>query len=192
MNERKTETIDLGRGVQYAKVADRSVQFHLDNELCEVKTSVRFSEGHVLFKARVRTKKGTFTGHSLGKLGGKEKAFEKLETIAVGRALAFAGYLADGHIACAEEMETFPTPEPPAGDDDAPTTQPRDERVSADQLAQLVALYQERFPDRDQRAFSADMREVLGQGESWNARRPGDWIMTQFELAVHWLQNTEA
>jgi hypothetical protein len=42
----------------------------------------------------------------MGKVSG-EKALEKLESIAVGRALAFAGYLASGEIATAEEMERF-------------------------------------------------------------------------------------
>jgi hypothetical protein len=39
-----------------------------------------------------------------------EKSFEKLETIAVGRALAFAGYLADGEIASMEEMAKYEEP----------------------------------------------------------------------------------
>jgi len=34
-----------------------------------------------------------------------QKQFEKQETIAVGRALAFAGYLSSGDIACQEEMD---------------------------------------------------------------------------------------
>ena len=40
----------------------------------------------------------------MDKVGGRQKQFEKQETIAVGRALAFAGYLASGDIATAEEM----------------------------------------------------------------------------------------
>ena len=35
------------------------------------------------------------------------KSFEKLESIAVGRALAFAGFSADGEIASFEEMEEY-------------------------------------------------------------------------------------
>jgi len=35
------------------------------------------------------------------------KDFEKQETIAVGRALAFAGFLSDGEVASYEEMEDF-------------------------------------------------------------------------------------
>lgn len=109
MNERKTETIKIGGGVEYAKVAARSAEFHRDNEHCSVETSCEFKEGFVLFRATVTTSKGTFTGHSLGSVKGKQKQFEKQETIAVGRALAFAGYLASGDIATAEEMEEFVT-----------------------------------------------------------------------------------
>jgi len=46
------------------------------------------------------------TGHALGENKG-QKAFEKLETIAVGRALALLGYAVDGEIASSEEMEEF-------------------------------------------------------------------------------------
>ena len=105
MSERKAETIDIGKGIQYAKVAARSVEFHKDNEKCSIETTCEFKEGYVLFSAKVTTSKGTFTGHSMDKVGSRQKQFEKQETIAVGRALAFAGYLATGDIACAEEME---------------------------------------------------------------------------------------
>lgn len=103
MSERKTDTIRLGN-FDYAKVSARSAELHKDNETCGIETSCEFKDGHVLFSAKVTTKKGTFTGHSLGKVGGQQKQFEKQETIAVGRALAFAGYLATGEIASYEEM----------------------------------------------------------------------------------------
>jgi len=109
MSDRKVETIEIGKGVQYAKVAARSAAFHEDNDQCQIETSCEFKEGHVIFSARVTTKKGTFTGHSMDKVSGRQKQFEKQETIAVGRALAFAGYLASGDIACAEEMDDVVT-----------------------------------------------------------------------------------
>ncbi len=108
MTERTTETIEIGKGVKYAKVSDRSMEFHKDNEQCAVETTCEFKDNFALFCAKVTTKKGTFTGHSLGKTG-QQKAFEKLETIAVGRALAFAGYLASGAIATYEEMADIVT-----------------------------------------------------------------------------------
>ena len=72
----------------------------------EIHTECNFKDGWVVFHASIECPKGTFSGHALGKVGG-EKAFEKLETIAVGRALAFAGYLASGEIASFEEMQEF-------------------------------------------------------------------------------------
>lgn len=105
MTERKIETIAIGKGVQYAKVAARSAEFHRDNKECAIETSCEFKDGFVLFSAKVTTKKGTFTGHSMDKVSGRQKQFEKQETIAVGRALAFAGYLSSGDIACQEEMD---------------------------------------------------------------------------------------
>jgi len=104
MSERKTDTIEIGKGVQYAKVAARSAEFHKDNATCFIETSFEFKDGFVLFSAKVTTKKGTFTGHSMDKVSGRQKQFEKQETISVGRALAFAGYLSSGDIACQEEM----------------------------------------------------------------------------------------
>ncbi len=98
----KTETINIG-GKEYATVPARVVKFHEHNEKCQVETSVEFKEGFALFSAKVTTTKGTFTGHSMGKTGG-QKAFEKLESVSVGRALAYAGYLASGAIATYEEM----------------------------------------------------------------------------------------
>ena len=104
MSERKVDTIDLGRGVKYAKVASRCAELHRDYDKCDIETTFEFKDGWAIFFATVRTAKGTFTGHSIGKVAGRDKQFEKQETIAVGRALAFAGYLASGEIASAEEM----------------------------------------------------------------------------------------
>lgn len=109
MSERKTETIEIGKGVKYAKVATRVAEFHKDHEKCDVDTSCEFKEGYVLFRAVITTDKGTFSGHSMAKVGGQQKQFEKQETIAVGRALAMAGYLASGDIATYEEMSDLVT-----------------------------------------------------------------------------------
>jgi hypothetical protein len=110
--DRRTETIELGKGVEYAKVAARLAEFHADQQSCSIETSCEFKEGWALFRAVVTTKRGTFSGHSMGKVTGKIKQFEKQETIAVGRALAFAGYLASGEIASFEEMADFERKEP--------------------------------------------------------------------------------
>ena len=91
----------------YVSVATRVDQFHTDHEKdISIDTNFTLQGDVACFKAIVKTKKGTFSGSSFGKLG-REKAFEKLETVAVGRALAFAGYETRDGIASKEEMEVF-------------------------------------------------------------------------------------
>lgn len=96
--------------VDYAKVSARVAEFLKDNKNASIATTYEFKEGWVIFKATVypdaEKQSRVFHGTSLGKVGAI-KAFEKLETIAVGRALAFAGYLSDGEIASDEEMDKF-------------------------------------------------------------------------------------
>lgn len=110
---KKTRTINLGQGgkvIEYAKVSARVGEFHKLYKLPAITTSFEFKEGWAIFKATVipdTTKpERCFTGTSMGKVGAV-KAFEKLETIAVGRALAFAGLLSDGEIASNEEMQSY-------------------------------------------------------------------------------------
>lgn len=105
------ETIDL-KGKDYATVPQRLKQFREDNPRSIVETNPTFQDdGTVVFSAKiVKDKSDPYsaeaTGHSYGKLG-LEKAFEKLETIATGRALALLGYLNNGQVATTEEMEEF-------------------------------------------------------------------------------------
>jgi hypothetical protein len=107
---RKLKTINLS-GKEYAQVSERLRAIHEDhNEVgaFDIITNYDVTESGIVFTAKItiRDKEtaSTFVGHSYGKTGAS-KAFEKLETIAVGRALAFAGYHADGEIASADEME---------------------------------------------------------------------------------------
>lgn len=109
----KTATINLGKGSQviaYAKVSARVAAIHKADTNLSIRTDIEFKDGWVLAKAKVipdvANPERFFTGTSLGKAG-TEKALEKLETIAVGRALAFAGYLSDGEIASSEEMAKY-------------------------------------------------------------------------------------
>lgn len=94
--------------IEYAKVTDRLSEFHKSNPDGMIKTDSEFRGDYVIFKSviipDVNKSERYFTGTSMGKIGA-EKALEKLETLAVGRALAFAGYLATGEIASAEEMQ---------------------------------------------------------------------------------------
>lgn len=107
----KVNTIDL-KGKAYAQVKDRLKEFRSQNPnaLIETTPTIR-ADGAILFRARILKDKadpnsGEATGNAMGEQKG-DKAFEKIETIAVGRALAFLGYAADGEIASSEEMEQF-------------------------------------------------------------------------------------
>jgi hypothetical protein len=109
MTKRKTITL---QGKNYVQVAERIRAIHAERkDAFTIGTTYELTAaGNIVFTATltIKTKDGelSFTGHSFGKLGGA-KAFEKLETVAVGRALAFAGYHGDGDIASADEMESF-------------------------------------------------------------------------------------
>ena len=109
---KKLETVDL-KGKEYATVPTRTKQFRSEcpNGLIETTPIIQPDGMTVIFTARILKDKsnpysGEATGHSIGKLSG-DKAFEKLETVAIGRALAILGYMASGDIASSEEMEEF-------------------------------------------------------------------------------------
>ncbi len=107
----KVQTINL-KGNEYATVPQRLKQFRQDNPRSIVETKPDFQpDGVIVFSARIVKDKSDpasaeATGHSYGK-NSEVKAFEKLETVAVGRALALLGYLNNGQIATSEEMEEF-------------------------------------------------------------------------------------
>lgn len=107
---KKTQTIDL-KGKAYATVPARIKEFREANPNGLIETKPEILENEIMFSARILKNKsnlssGEATGHAIGKKTG-DKAFEKLETIAVGRALALLGYMASGDIASSEEMEEF-------------------------------------------------------------------------------------
>lgn len=106
----KTDTINIGNGVKYAKVSTRLTEFLNTNKNSSIDTCYEFKGDYVIFKAKITPdhtlQSRYYTGTSLGKAAGL-KAFEKLETIAVGRALAFCGYLSNGEIASEEEMQQY-------------------------------------------------------------------------------------
>jgi len=107
---KKVETIDL-KGKDYAKVAERIKAFREDCPNGLIETTPTITEDRIVFRTRVLKDKADpssaeATAHALGSAKG-QKAFEKLESISVGRALAMLGYLASGEIASSEEMEEF-------------------------------------------------------------------------------------
>lgn len=120
-------TMDL-KGNNYAKVAERLKLFREDHPNSKTETAFENDvDGTTAFtvwvwkdkadlielmKAGVTDKEALRSssdanGTSKGTLGGKEKDFEKLETVALGRALGMLGYLASGEIASSEEMQEF-------------------------------------------------------------------------------------
>lgn len=104
------ETINL-KGNDYATVPTRLKEFRSTNPRSSVETEPTITGDMVMFKATIRVDKAdensaTSTGHSYGKLTG-DKSFEKLETVAVGRALSLLGYLNNGQVASTEEMLEF-------------------------------------------------------------------------------------
>lgn len=106
----RTPTIDL-KGKSYATVPARIKEFREANPNGLIETKPEILGDEIMFSARILKDKsnqssGEATGHAIGKKVG-DKAFEKLETIAVGRALALLGYMASGDIASSEEMEEF-------------------------------------------------------------------------------------
>ncbi len=103
----KVKTMKL-QGKDYAKVADRVLEFRKDCPKGVVETSfTQLEDGQMVLKATITKEEGVYaTGQSMGKVSGT-KGFEKLESIAVGRALAFLGYAASGEIASSEEMQEF-------------------------------------------------------------------------------------
>lgn len=110
--KQQAKTMKLS-GNDYAKVAER---LRLFREACpngSIVTDYKFMDnGGIIFTARVVKDKSDpasadATGHAMGDKAEKVKIFEKLESVAVGRALANLGYLASGEIASSDEMEEF-------------------------------------------------------------------------------------
>lgn len=124
-DNRRLETIDL-KGNAYAKVAERMRQFRSDWPRGKTETNhYEVDGGQTEFRCWIWKNKDDYVdvlkatgdldiargsadadGFARKKLSG-DKDFEKLQTIATGRALAMLGYLSSGEIASFEEMEDF-------------------------------------------------------------------------------------
>lgn len=125
----------------YVSVSTRIEQFHTKYENGSIKTNFTFHEDIVSFTATVTpdiaNPERVFTGSSFGEPK-KEKAFEKLETVAVGRALAFAGFEVEDGIASKEEMSGVN----PESTDSRPNTTSTG-KVSPKQLGFISGLVKE-------------------------------------------------
>jgi hypothetical protein len=128
MAEKRAQTTKIGGGADYAKVAERLVLFREDNHHGKHESDYEFdADGQTVFKVWLWNDKAELldlmkagvtdinilrssadsNGTAKGKVGVKDKDFEKLESIALGRALANLGYMASGEIASSEEMDEF-------------------------------------------------------------------------------------
>lgn len=105
----KIQTIDL-KGKEYATVPQRLKAFREANPRASVKTEPTITDaGQLIFRAEIIADQKDessprSTGHAFGKASDGDKAFEKLETVSIGRALAILGYLNNGQVASTEEM----------------------------------------------------------------------------------------
>lgn len=109
------KTKKIAGGVDYAGVADRLKEFREMNPRAKITTDPTINpDGSIMFRTTIVADKGdensaeaTGTAFYNAAEAKKPKAFEKLETISVGRALALLGYLNNGEIATTEEMVEF-------------------------------------------------------------------------------------
>lgn len=108
------ETIKY-QGKDYATVPARLKEFRETNPRAAITTTPLYQEdGSLIFRAEIIQDKSdensaTATGHAryTAEEMKQRKAFEKLETVSIGRSLSVLGYLNDGQIASTEEMDEF-------------------------------------------------------------------------------------
>ncbi len=126
---KQVKTTKIKGNVDYAKVADRLLEFRSQNPRSKISIKYSYDEaGNLTHTARIwkdKTEcyellKAGVTSEAIAESADaeasalmfaeqlkKEKGFEKNESIAVGRALAILGYAVSGEIASSEEMEEF-------------------------------------------------------------------------------------
>lgn len=109
------KTSKIAGNADYALVPDRLKEFRETNPRAKITTVPTVqADGGVIFQATILKDKSEETSAEATGTAmynatemKKAKAFEKLETVAVGRALALLGYLNNGQVATSEEMEEF-------------------------------------------------------------------------------------
>lgn len=108
------DRVKVQGGKLYTKVVDRLTAFkdnyHPNKGYC-INTAIHtLTDNYVVFKAVITDQEGKVlaTGHGLNGIT-KDKSFEKAETVAVGRALAFFDpmYGGESELASEEEMEKY-------------------------------------------------------------------------------------
>lgn len=105
----KLPTINL-KGKEYVQVKDRLAYFNDHYPNGQITTEVINNNANmVMFKATIKpdiSQERTFTAHSFGTVD-ELKAFEKLETVSIGRCLALMGIGILESVASADEMNRF-------------------------------------------------------------------------------------
>lgn len=109
------KTTKIAGDKDYALVPDRIKEFREANPRAKITTiPTQMEDGGFMFQTTILSDKADensaeATGTSMYNAieMKKAKAFEKLETISVGRALALLGYLNNGQVATSEEMVEF-------------------------------------------------------------------------------------
>lgn len=181
---KKTATINLSQGgkvIEYAKVSARVGEFHNLYKNPSIVTNFEFKEGWAIFKATITpdvTKPARcFTGTSMGKVTAV-KAFEKLETIAVGRALAFAGLLSDGEIASTEEMASY-AETPVIADNSKALEKIRESKTKGELGKNWALLSQLEREDLEVRALKEEMKAKFDEITPAGATKLGVASTTQ-------------
>jgi hypothetical protein len=119
----------------YALVPDRLKKFREENPRASIETEHELQvDGSITFKATIvkdladpNSARATGTARYSEVELKKPKAFEKLETVSIGRSLANLGYLNDGQIATSEEMEEWEQAQFGQALEDLKTAKTRDE-----------------------------------------------------------------
>lgn len=112
---KKVKTTKISGGTEYAKVADRLKEFREKCPRGKITNSFqKLDNGDFIFRAEIvsdlkddSSPRADATSMMSASKMKNDKGFEKGQTVAVGRALAFLGYLASGEIASSEEMEEY-------------------------------------------------------------------------------------
>lgn len=110
----KVATINL-KGNDYATVPERLKRFREEHPNADIQSKPQWNpDGSLDFMTRIivdqkdeYSAKGTGWAHYSENELKQPKAYEKLQTISKGRALADIGYLNNGDIASTEELEEF-------------------------------------------------------------------------------------
>lgn len=158
----KVNTIKYGSVAAYATVPARLMEFRNNNPRAQVTTEPMYqADGSLIFKAEIVSdlsdaSSSRATGHARydAKEAAQKKAFEKLETIATGRALALLGYLNNGDVATSEEMAEF----------EQYKLDRVEQAIDAVKIAtsrQELAMIQASVPPSDQKELNGAIRERI-------------------------------